>query len=494
MSQSGFYCARFYVTYRCNSRCVYCNVWQNKAFSNVQELPLEDAKELLKQCYELGVRYVDFTGGEPTLYPHLAEVIKYAKELGIKTEVTSNCIATTSKRKMIEVAATADKFNTSLDTLDNESYYKIRGVNSCENVKQTVSEIATVRSPKIMTVITENNISQLNKMIEYAEANNALIYLSPMFPYVDKNGNYCISEYIQDIVNQIYRPNTVVLLHFMDFFKNSSPNHIPPCSANQHTLTIAPNGNVVLPCYHAIKEEIQWNHNLKAAVQSKKFKEYMDKSGKLPVCNGCCVIPYFGISFNYQLNKYFILQSYSEKLYHLKQDVLNPLKDELTPDTQNLLSELQNFWYIADNISYKPDIQSYHCKNVKLYPTEIKGNAVYTPIYKHPLTKQQYEIEQNAKDCWQLKYVPHSGFDDIVENVLKKIARKQGHSLSEIEALNNSLRFQLYWWKVYVVDNFKLSIEVDVTKEKNWLNRYFDNLLENKENEEVIKRVKSIIS
>lgn len=493
MSQPEFYCARFYVTYRCNSRCAYCNVWQNKIFSNVHELPLEDAKELLKQCYKLGVRYIDFTGGEPTLYPYLAEVIKYAKELGIKTEVTSNCIATASKKKMIEVASTADKFNTSLDTLDNKAYHKIRGVDGCESVKQTVSEISSVRSPKIMTVVTENNISQLDKMIEYAERNNALIYLSPMFPYVDKNGQYCVSEYIQDIVNQIYKPNTVVLLHFMDFFKNSSPNNFPPCSANQHTLTIAPNGNIILPCYHAIKEQIPWEHNLEAAVQSDKFKAYMEKSGKLPVCKGCCVIPYFGISFNYQLNKYFILQSYSEKLYHLKRDILNPLKHELTPDTENLLSELKDFLDVVDNISYKPDIQSYRAKNVVLYPVEIKGKDVYTPIYKYPLTKNQYESEKKAKDCWQLKYVPHTGFDAVVENILKKLSQKPTRTLTEIEILNQSLRFQLYWWKVYIAKYFKLNIEIDVAKEKIWINQYFAKILENSKNEDVIIPLKTII-
>lgn len=79
MNGQNFYCARFYVTYRCNSRCSYCNVWQNPAFKNVPELSAEDACLLVKQCREHGVRYIDFTGGEPTLYPHLAEVIEYAK-------------------------------------------------------------------------------------------------------------------------------------------------------------------------------------------------------------------------------------------------------------------------------------------------------------------------------------------------------------------------------------------------------------------------------
>ena len=196
MNGQNFYCARFYVTYRCNSRCSYCNVWQNPAFKNVPELSAEDACLLVKQCREHGVRYIDFTGGEPTLYPHLAEVIEYAKKLGIKTEVTSNCIASASKRKMLEVAFAADKFNTSLDTLDSAAYRQIRGIDACENVKKTVAEIASVRAPKIMTVVTDGNINELDNMISYAQRHHALIYLSPMFPYMDKGGTYRISAYI----------------------------------------------------------------------------------------------------------------------------------------------------------------------------------------------------------------------------------------------------------------------------------------------------------
>ena len=81
--KNTYYCARFYITYRCNSKCTYCNVWRDKNFLNKTELSLEKAKQLIKECSEVGVKYIDFTGGEPTLYPFLAEVIEYAKSLGI---------------------------------------------------------------------------------------------------------------------------------------------------------------------------------------------------------------------------------------------------------------------------------------------------------------------------------------------------------------------------------------------------------------------------
>ena len=92
MEAARYYCMRFYVTYRCNSRCRYCNVWREAVFQNRSELTREEAKKLIRQCFEAGVRYIDFTGGEPLLYENLPALLQYAKTLGIKTEVTVNGI------------------------------------------------------------------------------------------------------------------------------------------------------------------------------------------------------------------------------------------------------------------------------------------------------------------------------------------------------------------------------------------------------------------
>lgn len=474
MEKTNFYCLRYYVTYRCNSRCSYCNVWKSEKFKNIKELSAEEAKELIRQSYNIGVRYIDFTGGEPTLYPHLSEIIEYAKGIGIKTEVTSNCISEKSKEKMLEIASKVDKFNTSLDTLNKDSYKTIRGVDCCENVKSTVSEIAKLRSPKIMTVVTKENIKELDIMIEYAQKNKSLIYLSPMFPYVDKDGNYKVSEYIPYIIRQILKPYTVVLLHFMEFFRTSTPERFPPCSANQYTLTIGPNGNIVLPCYHAIKEEVSWENDLERAIKSEKFQKYMKESGQLKECRGCSVIPYFGISFNYQLNKYFLLQSFSEKLYHLKRDGLNSILENLHIDENRLLEQIEELMEIASSLSYKVDIKAYRNKDKSLYPAVIEKDKVITPIYKQALGIEEYETEQKAKDCWQLKFVPHYYYDKFIINIIQPMLKEDKKSNKVMEILKDVIEYQIRWWKFYIKKYFKLDIEFENQEDKEWINKYLN--------------------
>lgn len=68
------------VTDRCHRNCVHCS---SDALENGKKvLDKEFIYRLLEEGKQLGCTSVAFTGGEPTLYPHLKDVVSYAKELG----------------------------------------------------------------------------------------------------------------------------------------------------------------------------------------------------------------------------------------------------------------------------------------------------------------------------------------------------------------------------------------------------------------------------
>ena len=160
-----FYCARIYVTHKCNSNCSFCDT-HDKIYKDIHEMNLEQAITLIQQLREIGVKYLDLTGGEPTLNVNLPEIISFANNLGIKTEVTSNATAGLTDT-LIKSAARARKFNISLDTLNSEKYKKIRGVDKLKIVLTTIKEIAKIRAelnlivPKLMTVVTEENLEDV---------------------------------------------------------------------------------------------------------------------------------------------------------------------------------------------------------------------------------------------------------------------------------------------------------------------------------------------
>lgn len=69
-----------HVTAKCNLRCRMCAVYIPRLYElgNVPEYDIADIKESFRCYFELvsHVRLVSLTGGEPMLYPHLAELLE----------------------------------------------------------------------------------------------------------------------------------------------------------------------------------------------------------------------------------------------------------------------------------------------------------------------------------------------------------------------------------------------------------------------------------
>jgi MoaA/NifB/PqqE/SkfB family radical SAM enzyme len=75
------------VTYVCNNHCTFCAVGTR---TQIDGHPTRQREHLAKYR-SLGVRMVDFDGGEPTLNPELIPLIRYARTIGYeRVNVTSN--------------------------------------------------------------------------------------------------------------------------------------------------------------------------------------------------------------------------------------------------------------------------------------------------------------------------------------------------------------------------------------------------------------------
>lgn len=79
----------FHLTKACNFKCKYCYA----RFDDIHESGLSKAKqfEVVRQLAESGKFHkINFAGGEPTLIPHIMELIQYAKSLGLETSIVTN--------------------------------------------------------------------------------------------------------------------------------------------------------------------------------------------------------------------------------------------------------------------------------------------------------------------------------------------------------------------------------------------------------------------
>lgn len=112
------------VTYRCNSRCIMCNIWKKKDY---QELPLEIYSNLPPTT-----KYLNITGGEPFLHPQFIEVFKRVRHACPKAQIviSSNGFATELILKYMKEVIKIDPtigIRISLDGIE-EMHDRTRGI------------------------------------------------------------------------------------------------------------------------------------------------------------------------------------------------------------------------------------------------------------------------------------------------------------------------------------------------------------------------------
>ena len=75
------------ITHKCNEKCEFCYR------DNISEdLTFDTNKKILEEIIASGAKKITFAGGEPLMYDGVLELIKYAKQNGIITSLTTNSI------------------------------------------------------------------------------------------------------------------------------------------------------------------------------------------------------------------------------------------------------------------------------------------------------------------------------------------------------------------------------------------------------------------
>ena len=167
-----------FINDKCNLACKHCSVYK---LDNPITKPYEQVKEELEYSYKLGSRFVDFEGGEPTIWKDgeydLNSLIRLSKEFGFY----SATITTNAQRPFAD--SKADSIWVSLDGL-GEYHDKIRGKGAFGKL---VENIATANHPELSVnmVVNSINYSSVEETIEFAKNNPNIKSISINFhtPY-----------------------------------------------------------------------------------------------------------------------------------------------------------------------------------------------------------------------------------------------------------------------------------------------------------------------
>lgn len=161
------------ITKNCNLRCKHC--YNAEKYFNKESNTYMDSEMALEQCINTveyfsnaGFGHIHFLGGEPLASPHIFDVIKRAKELGMRISINSNaCLLTENTiQKLINLGV--DQFAASLDGCTEVINDSIRGNGTFEkvvfNMKQLNEQKRRCNSPletELVFTLTKKNLGDL---------------------------------------------------------------------------------------------------------------------------------------------------------------------------------------------------------------------------------------------------------------------------------------------------------------------------------------------
>ena len=160
------------LTYRCNAACRHC--YLDAGPSRMEKMSRWEVLGYLDEASALStLRMVSFTGGEPFLLPDLLrEALSHASEMGLRTEVVTNCSWAGSMEEAREqlgalAEAGLDVINISVDDFHQE-FIPFSHVRNCYEAARelglkitilcTIAKSSELRVEKVVDLLGDTNI------------------------------------------------------------------------------------------------------------------------------------------------------------------------------------------------------------------------------------------------------------------------------------------------------------------------------------------------
>jgi len=180
----------FPVTYKCNSRCVMCNIWK---LPKKNELSLQQIEQVLSDELFKGIQAINLTGGEPTLREDIVQVARVLvdklPELK-KITLTTNALNTSRVTKScVEIAEVSNKrgvdflVEASLDGIGNV-HDAVRNVqNAFGKTSKTIFKIVQLSKRHrfrfgINTVISPINLRDVPNVYEWCKRRSIDVFFT----------------------------------------------------------------------------------------------------------------------------------------------------------------------------------------------------------------------------------------------------------------------------------------------------------------------------
>lgn len=239
------------VGYGCNLNCVHCSSMKlNK--ENLKPLSLAEYKRLAEDFKRMGIVQIDFTGGEPTIYPHLEELVAIFNPASTYVSISTNGIGPLTREKLLRYRkAGVDSLMVSVDSIDPDEHDAFRQKRGA--LSETLGTVGLAKklgfSVFVCIVIHHRNLysKKLDALLAFTRKNGIIINFALAVPAGNWNDFECFKKdfmltkkdkiYVREVMKKNYHAR-------FDFSINLKKWG---CPAAAEKIYITPYGDV-MPC------------------------------------------------------------------------------------------------------------------------------------------------------------------------------------------------------------------------------------------------------
>ena len=156
------------LTGACNFKCGYCRGLRSDIN---RTMTLDQAKQIVEKWCSQSLESIRFSGGEPTCWNGLIELVEFTKNSGVKNiAISTNGSANPTLYREL-IAAGVNDFSISLDACCSSTGAIMAGkTGEWEKVVDYIRGISKFAYVTVGAVVNENNVGELERIIEYAKS------------------------------------------------------------------------------------------------------------------------------------------------------------------------------------------------------------------------------------------------------------------------------------------------------------------------------------
>jgi len=164
------YAVTIKLTENCNSKCITCNYWHTR---HEDLIDADKAVDVIRQLYEVGVKRIRFSGGEPLLRKDIFEILERTRDIPFeKVTLATNGLLLSRRYKKINHSCLTD-LGISIDGLPRTND-KIRGISGYFDQVMAGLEKIMDKRITIMTTLNRHSHVEIRELLDLFEKRGIL--------------------------------------------------------------------------------------------------------------------------------------------------------------------------------------------------------------------------------------------------------------------------------------------------------------------------------